>query len=295
MRKRNCLPVLMFAVFALLVLPASAPGAAEATWRAEEIAVLEGFSVPESVRPDPEKGMAYVTSIEAGEGKYWEDDGEGFVSTITALGEVEKPRWLDSTPERPIHSPKGASLLKGYLYFTDNTRLLRVKMSGGPVEEVPLPHTVQLNDTATDGRYVYVSDMGLGKVYKVGAQGGQTLIRAPESVNGVACHRGRLFAVSWGAHEVYELDPAGDLDPRPFGLAGEFTTLDGIEVLADGTLLVSDFEGNKVCTIEPGGKTVRTLLEAETPADIGVDEVRGILYVPLFMKNQVALYKLSKE
>ena len=52
----------------------------------------------------------------------------------------------------------------------------------------------------------------------------------------------------------------GKTPPKPFGLAAHFKSLDAIEVLDDGTFLVSDFPGNKVCTISADRKTVRKII-----------------------------------
>ena len=94
---------------------------------------------------------------------------------------------------------------------------------------------------------------------------------------------------------VYELDPSGDNPPVAFGLAEHFTNLDGIEVLDDGTFIVSDFKGNKVCSISADRKTVETLAELDSPADIGIDRSRNLLYVPQFMQNKAVIYKLNRK
>jgi hypothetical protein len=102
-----------------------------------------------------------------------------------------------------------------------------------------------------------------------------------------------MFGVSWGLHEVYELDPAGKEEPKPFGLAKHFKGLDGIEVLDDGTFIVTDFVGGKVCTISPDRKTVHEIIAVHSAADIGLDRQRRMLYVPSLMSNAVSAYKLE--
>jgi hypothetical protein len=104
-----------------------------------------------------------------------------------------------------------------------------------------------------------------------------------------------MFAVSWDLHEVFELDPTGDRPPQPFGVAEHFTNLDGIVVLDDGTFVVSDFTGNKVFAIARDRKTVYILAEIESPADIGLDRKRRLLYVPSFMGDRVFVFKLDKD
>jgi hypothetical protein len=101
-----------------------------------------------------------------------------------------------------------------------------------------------------------------------------------------------MFGVSWALHEIYELDPTGKSQPQAFGLADHFTNLDGIEVLADGTFIVSDFKGNKVCTVSPDRSSVRTLVEVTSPADIGLNHEEGLLYIPHFMENKLSIYRI---
>jgi len=101
--------------------------------------------------------------------------------------------------------------------------------------------------------------------------------------------------VSWDLHDVYELDHSGAAAPRAFGLAKAFTNLDGIEVLEDGCLIVSDFIGDKISLVSADGKSAKTLLETKTPADIGLDREGGLLYIPEFYGTDVTVYKLTAE
>jgi hypothetical protein len=287
------------AVLFAAAIHTQAQGAKHKAWTATRLSVTTGFDVPECVLFDPARNVAFVSNISAKEGEYWSDNGKGFISLLNRDGAVKNLRWIEGTAANPIHSPKGMCVLKDRLYFTDNARLMRSRIGknfeASAPEQVPLPGTKRLNDLATDGKSVLVSDTELGKVFRVEPSGKFRELPAPQNVNGVTFHRGKIFAVSWGLHEVYELDPAGKNPPAPFGLASHFTNLDGIEVLDDGTFIVSDFVGNKVCTISPDRKTVRTLIEIESPADIGLDRKRGILYVPQFLKNQAVLFQLKKE
>ncbi|NIA14297.1 MAG: hypothetical protein GWP08_09455 [Nitrospiraceae bacterium] len=273
--------------------------AGDVWWTARPVKLVKGFAVPESVLPDPANGRLFVSNIEAEEGAYWNRDHKGFVSKLTADAEIEELRWLEKTLGVRLSSPKGMCLLNGVLYMTDNDRLLAYTIDRDPPLLVPvkLPGAEMLNDVATDGHVVYVSDTRQGVIYKVDPNGGHEVIQAPEGVNGVTCWQGRLFAVSWTLHDVYEIDPSGRKPPRPFGLASEFTNLDGIEILDDGTFIVSDYSGSRVCAIGPRGTPCRTLIKLATPADIGVDRARGLLYVPQLTRDRVAVYRLvaSKE
>lgn len=265
------------------------------TWTATQIKVIEGFAVPECVLPDPASGTVYVSNIDAAEGEYWSDDRAGHISLLSSEGEVRNLKWVQSTPENVINAPKGMCIRAGYLYFTDNARLLRRGLSDeDPPQEESLPKAERLNDLASDGRFVFVSDSALGIIYKIDQEGNAIALRSPESPNGITCWKDKVYAVSWDSHEVFEIDPSGKDAPTPFGLASHFTNLDGIEVLDDASFIVSDFVGNKVSLITPDRKSVTTLAELDSPADIGLDRTRGLLYVPQFMKDRVVIFRLTK-
>ncbi|MBE0534437.1 MAG: hypothetical protein IH624_02125 [Phycisphaerae bacterium] len=266
-----------------------------AAWGVELVKVVAGMDVPECALYDHERRQVYVSNISTSNKGYWVEDGKGFLSVLSPEGVTKKLRWVDSTDAMPIHAPKGLGILDGYLYFADVTALKRVAISGGEVETIALPEAKRLNDVAADGEAIWVSDVELSKIYRVDMEGKVREIPAPEHVNGVTCHDGKMYAVSWFHHDVYEVDPAGEKEPVAFGLADHFTNLDGIEVLDDGTFLVSDFTGGKVCTIAADRRTVNTLVELETPADIGLDRANGLLYVPQLKLDKVVIFRLRKE
>jgi hypothetical protein len=267
----------------------------ECPWVLTEQAVIAGFSVPESVLPVPDSDIALVSNIGSAKDEYWKDDGKGFISSISPDGTVINTRVRDSSEESVIHSPKGMAVLDKILYFTDNTQVKRCRISGGNIEVIDFPDAKKLNDIATDGHAVYISDTAQGVIHRLTPDRQHTLVKAPAGVNGVTFHKNRMFCVSWDAHDIYELDPSGKKEPRPFGLADHFVALDGIEALDDGSLIVSDFPGNRICWIAPDEKRVSILVEAESPADIGIDRERMLLYAPLFMENKVAIYRLEKK
>jgi hypothetical protein len=250
--------------------------------------------VPECVLPDRKSGKIFVSNVESEKDQYWTDDGRGFISVIEN-GKMKKLRWLLSAPGKILNGPKGMCVLDGKLYIADNTRLLRCNAKDGSQLETVLEGFGKANDLATDGDAVWVSDCKTGKIWRVAADGAKREILAPEGVNGITFAKGHMYAVSWDLHEVYEVFPIGGRKPEPFGLHKHFTNLDGIEVMGDGTFIVSDFMGNKVCAITPDRKTVYTLAELESPADIGIDRYDMTLYVPQFFKDKIAVFKLGRR
>lgn len=279
----------------VLALAVLIGGCQQSQWHAEKQATLDGFSTPESVRLDG--SVAYVSNIVADETKegsemYWSNDGEGFIARLSTRPELEVQtlRWAQDQ----MDAPKGMAIHEGRIWVADNNELLSVDLQTRQVRKHNLPDPQKVNDVATDGRAVYVSDMDAGRIYKIRGNDVQ-ILQAPKDVNGIAFHGDKMYAVSWSLHEVFRMDPSGKMPPKPLGVAEHFTNLDGIEVLEDGWIIVSDFNGHKVSVICPEGKVVRTLAELKTPADIALDRRNHLLYVPQFMHDKVVVYRLSRK
>lgn len=260
----------------------------------EKVLVVEGLDLPECLVIDPASGNIYVSNVVTPNDAYWVDDNNGFISLLTPDGKIEKLRWLESSPRMPINDPKGMCILNGRLYFNDNDKLKHCSLNApGEVGVISLPGAKKLNDLATDGESIWVSDSETGKVFCVKPDGTSREIQGPAGINGITCYNEKLFAVSWELHEIYELDPAGKEAPVPFGLASHFTALDGIEVLDNGIFIVSDYMGNKLCSVSADRKTVSTLIELESPADFGLVRETRLLYVPEMLANRAVILKLK--
>lgn len=271
--------------------PAETPHAALTV---EQVRIVEGLDLPECLTIDPASGKIYVSNVVTPDKSYWVDDNNGFISLLKPDGTMEKMRWLESSAAMAINDPKGMCILNGQLYFNDNDKLKRCSLNEpGKVDLISIPGAKRLNDLATDGESIWVTDTETGKVFCMKPDGANREIQGPASVNGVTCYKGKVFAVSWDLHEVYELDPTGQEAPAPFGLASHFSNLDAIEVLENGVFIVSDYTGNKICSISQDRKTVSTLIELQSPADLGLDRKNNLLYVPEMLANRATILKLK--
>jgi len=271
--------------------------AAPPKYRAELVGTVTGLKAPECAVADSKNGLVYISNVDTDNEEYWLDDAKSHVTLMTSDGKVLKKRWVNSTAHMPLHAIKGMCLLNDTIYAADNTRIIKRSVKpGGHVEIIPVPNAAKVNDVATDGKFVYATDTQRGVLYKINPANNEiTEMKAPPSINGITIRDGVFYAVSWGRHEIYTLDPEGNSDPEPFGLAEYFINLDGIEALDDGTLLVSDFSGNRVVTVSPDRKTVTTIAEVESAADIGFDPARKLLYVPSLLTGKLAIFRLIKE
>lgn len=254
-------------------------------------AAVEGFDTPECALFDPDTAAIYVSNMAGTPDEYWADDGKGFISRLHADGRVDQMKWIESRPESPMHSPKGMCILHGTLYVADNTRVLAFSLAdGAPVGVIAVEGAEKLNDMASDGQYVYVSDTSAGRIIRLdlSGTGAHEVVAELAAANGLAFHGKEMYAVSWDLHELYVIDRTGGQPPQPFGLAEHFTHLDGLEVLADGRFVVTDFTGNKVSVVSADRKTVTTVAELENPADCGIDRKNGRLFLPQLTKNRLA-------
>jgi len=304
MKSQNCAAALIVGIAILIAGCGTGDTAAETAkkspsqWQATLVLKTDkNFQTPESVGVEAATGTAFVSNmVAAKEGKnpYWAYDGTGFISRLAPGGKVEKLQWVKSADKARLNSPKGITVLDGILYCADMNQVVRYSLKTGRwMEPIVVKGSVNLNDTANDGKWVYASDTATGKVHRLGGAKPH-VIKGPAGVNGITFGGGRMYAVSWSDHDVYELDQTGRNEAKPFGLAGHFSNLDGIEVLGDGSIIVSDFTGNKISWISANHKKVRTLAEVKTPADIGMDYKRKLLYAPSLKGNFVAVYKLKK-
>lgn len=287
MKKRSLFIVGLAAICALTSCSHNKP-----QWHAEHITTLSGFNVPECTLYAPRSGLTYVSNIESKPDEYWTDDAKGYISVLGEDHRVTAERWVNSEPASVLHAPKGMCLFGKHLYVADNTRLIRCSLSGETIDVVASDFN-KANDLATDGKSIWVSDTAPNKIFCISIHGDRREIMAPPGINGITFFGDKMFGVSWALHEIYELDSTGKNPPIPFGLAEHFKNLDGIEVLDDGTFLVSDFTGNTVYTVGSDRATVRVLVEIPSPADLSINRKDGVLYIPQFLKNKVSVYQIE--
>jgi sugar lactone lactonase YvrE len=260
-----------------------------------------GLETPESVLYDPVDDVYLVSNIN---GQPLDKDDNGFISRLAPDGRVLQLKWIDGgDPAVTLNAPKGTGL-KGDTLFVADIDVVRLfnRTSGAALGARAVRGATFLNDLAVgpDGT-VYVTDSGLkagpqgflpsgtDAVYRFDTQGRAVPVVRDTSLerpNGILAEQRGLTVVAYGSRAVYELDPATgkrtDLPPAPAG------SLDGIVRLADGSLLVSSWEGKSVYRSTATGYT--TVADSvESPADIGYDTNRGLLLIPLLTQNRIEI------
>jgi len=259
------------------------------------------FQTPESVLYDAAADVYIVSNIA---GSPLEKDDNGFLSRIAPDGAVIAAKWVDgAAADVTLNAPKGMAL-RGDTLFVADIDVVRLfhRTSGAPLGTWAVPGATFLNDVAVgpDGT-VYVTDSGLklgpqgfapsgtDAVYRFDNTGKAVAVARDTSLgrpNGILADTAGLVVVTFGSGEVIRLDPSSGaktaLPKPPKG------SLDGVVRAADGTLLVSSWDGQAIYRLAGGSWTVAAD-SLEAPADIGYDRKRARLLVPLFTANRVVI------
>lgn len=286
-----------------------AAGEEEATG-AEDV-VIEGFSHPESVAKDPASDTYYVSNI-GEEMAPSAKDGDGSISTVSAEGEIQDLRFLPQEGGADtLHAPKGMAIVDGTLYVTDIDRVVGFDLdTREQVFNLDFASTGTgfLNDLAAlDDETLFVSATDIGTVFRVSTGDEPTFSPIAEDidgVNGLRYEDGTLYIVSFdGDRGIWRLplDEDGAAQGDPQMLRDGIGQLDGLAVLDDGRLLISDWqgdgEGGALRVYNPEGDTLSAVgLERtiEGPADFYYDAEGERVWVPALPESRVIVTPWSE-
>jgi len=263
---------------------------------------LTGFQTPESVLYDADQDVYFVSNIN---GQPTAADDNGFVSRINPDTLQNDLKWIDAAkPDIILNAPKGMAILGDNLYVADLVVVRRFdRKTGQPKGEIAIPGSTFLNDLASDGKALYVTDSGLkagangfeptgsDAVWKIVNDKPQKLASGSDlnRPNGVEVVDGKVWVVSFGANELYQIDKGKktNVTKIPKG------SLDGLVHMGDGSFLVTSWDGKTVYRGKPGGAFAPVVENVDSPADIGYDAKRHRLLVPHFMENVVTIHSLQ--
>jgi sugar lactone lactonase YvrE len=210
-----------------------------------------------------------------------------------------------------LDSPKGLALHGDTLWAADIDVLRGFnRRTGSPLANISLASqgAVLLNDVAVggDGR-IYVTDSGIlmtdkgvihtggDKVFSIGRDGISIIAQGNRlgRPNGITwdAKNNRVLVASFDPFhsEVYAITPGGSALKVISTGAGKF---DGLEILADGRMLVACWNDSSVLAID-GDKVTQVADQIPQPADIGIDTRRNRLAVPSSALDRVELWDMS--
>lgn len=289
--QRSCLTM---PALCALVASAGAPAIA-----AEELWALDGFSVPESVLHDGERGVLYVSNIA---GEPTEKNGAGFLSRVSPDGEMLEREWVTG-----LDAPKGLARDGGTLWVSDIDRLMSVDIESGAITGSWVAEgAVFLNDTAVadDGR-VFVSDMLTDAIYVLEGDALGVWLRDGElqNPNGLKVEDGALIVAAWGRdmQDDFTTLTGGhllsvDLASKaiaPLGSGAPIGNLDGLERDGAGAWLVTDWIEGGLLHIRPDGSH-DVLIDLDMgSADLGFDPETGTAFVPMMLNDRVVAFRIE--
>lgn len=274
---------------------------------ATKVGETDGLKTPESVRYDPELDVFYISNIN---GEPSAHDGNGFIAVVRAdsTGAATKILVQGGKNGATLDAPKGLALVADTLWVADIDHVRAFnRRTGAPIADIDLSKqkATFLNDVAVDSSgTIYVTDTGIA-IDKKGAMSHPGVdrifrIKGRTAIGITADSLDWPNGIAWDSTSSrFILAPSGgkalrtwkDGDRAATTLVNGPGDYDGVEVLADGRILVSSWADSAVHVVQNGELT--TLVpNVSGPADIGVDTKRNILAIPRFNDNKVDYYKI---
>lgn len=296
---RNTLNVL--AALAVLLLTGcdrsdkpDAAAVASSTEPLTNIISVEGFDGPEGVRYDPEFDVYYVSNF-AGDNS---GDANGFVSKVSADGEIQALKFMTGSERWPMHGPRGMYIDGPGLWVVDADGVhLFDRTTGAQLEFVDLsgfepgfPNDVVVT---ADG-VLYVTDTGKSLLYRISGGKAEVATETAMLPNGITINpaTGGFLLAPWeGDLEVMEWNS----ETGTFSSAGVLNgggNFDGIEVV-DGQILVASQVDTSLHVLTDGLDR-RAIELPGRPADIGIDTRRNRVAVPYVSLDRVDIISLEE-
>jgi sugar lactone lactonase YvrE len=285
----------------------SAGGAVSTLAGVSKLSETNDMKAPESVRYDPELDVFYVSNVN---GNPFQRDGNGFIAVVRAdsTGAAMKVLVESGKNGATLNAPKGLALKGDTLWVADIDHVRAFnRRSGAPIADIDLSSqkATFLNDVTIGGDgSIYVTDTGIAldakgamshpgidQIFKISG-GKATALHADslDAPNGITWDKAnRRFIVAPANGSRVKTWKEGDKAAATLiGGPGQY---DGVEVLADGRILVTSWADSAVHVFQNG--TLSTLVPGVNgPADIGVDTKRNVLAIPRLADNKVEYYKI---
>lgn len=263
-----------------------------------------GYDMPESVLYDPRADVCLVSNVH---GAPLAKDGNGYIARVRADGSMERHWIAGGRGGAALNAPKGMAFAGEILWVAD-IDVLRAfdRHSGAPLGEVVIPGATFLNDVsaAPDGM-VFCTDSGLDAAFA--ATGTDAVwqvpgerfppVEAPTALirgvdlgqpNGIFARDASVYVVSWRDGTFYAVDRKGrrtDLQKAPAA------QLDGLVRVEDAggkaAFYATSWAGKCVYRFDAGGGCRALPGTYDQPADLGFDDRRGQLLLPLFGSDRI--------
>jgi sugar lactone lactonase YvrE len=267
-----------------------------------------GLQTPECALWDEDQDVYFVSNIN---GDATAADKNGFISMISPDGKVVELKFIDGSRKgSDLNAPKGMAIAGPILYVADLDVIRKFdRKTGKPKGKIAIKNAVFLNalTVSPDGKNLYVSDSavkisegtftgtGGDAIFEINIKKGSVkpliqdkTLRWP---NGVSADESGIWVVSLGANELSHVNYKGELGSVTKLPKG---SLDGIVRLADGSFLISSWDGSAVYRGLPGGEFTAVVSDVKSPAAIGFDAKRHALLIPSFLASAFEIQALPE-
>jgi sugar lactone lactonase YvrE len=273
------------------------------------LAVIDSLSGPEAVSYDAAHEVYLVSNVNGSVGV---KDGNGFISRIRSDGRMDSLHFIQGGRNGVVlNGPMGSRIRGDTLWVLDIDALRAFDTrSGAPITSVDLTpvHPLLPNDLtfAPDGD-IYITDTGRRvnpdgtaqdtrsyRIYRVTPDRRVTValespaLDAPDGIAWNAAGRDLVLAPIGG--QAMQTWRAGA--PAPVNLAPGPGKFDGLEVEADGRILLTSWNDSSVSELR-GNQLVRRIGPlGAPPADVSLDRRHGRVGVVFLTANRFELWTL---
>jgi hypothetical protein len=268
-------------------------------------AAAPGFDGPWSALHDVAADLYLVSSVN---GQPLAKDGNGYISRVRPDGAMER-HWLRGGANGvTLHAPKGLALHGGVLHVADIDVVRRFDAANGaPRGETVIPGASCLDDVAVgpDGS-VYVSDRGVGAeagsatgtdaIWRIAPDGVLTALAKGEALGQptalVARPQG-LYVVSHRHGVFAQVDYRGVRTELATVPTAQLVGLVRVEDAAGAGWIAASQIGECLYRFDAKGGVQRLPGAPIKAGDIGLDEGRGRLLVPVFAADRLQIVPLA--
>jgi len=258
------------------------------TWR------LSGFKFPESVILDKANNRLIVSNMatfgaEAG--------ADGYLSVVSPAGKLVTEQWVSG-----LHDPKGMAIIGESLFVADSDGLVEIGLGDGAIANVyPAPEAKLLNDVATDGTDVYVSDLVGQSIYRLSNGSIENWLSTEDLhyPNGLLFDDDRLILGSMGIgmQPDFSFTTKGGLQlvdiaskgVVQFAGASELSQTDGVARIGDWLIFDDNPAGVIYAYADDKAVPIATLV----PGTADLYAEGNMLYVPLTQTGELVALKVE--